>query len=581
VTSEIHLDPREAALLRDRRHYHLHVVTYPLARVAGALLVLVGVAVHNRFILHELDAGAFTRLAAVFIAYALLSWLALYLAWERARPVVDLGTVFMATDVVAWTCAIYASGGDRSWLFFLMIMRAADQRAASVMRVLAFGHFSVFCYGVMVIYLVLVEGRPVAVGSEAAKMLLCYAANLYLASTAGTAESVRRTLVTAIGVARESLARRDEALASVRDNEESYRALFETVSDPIMTVRLDGTITGVNRALEQATGYTRAELIGRHFGMLTTPVGMQLTEERRRRSLTGEDPGTVEVVGIHKDGTAVPYEARGAIMRGRDGQPLGAVAIYRNILPRKQAEEALERARELAEEASRAKSQFLASMSHELRTPLNSIIGFTRLLLRRLDGELTERQDAYVRSVHGSSSHLLALINSVLDISRIEAGKQELSVDEIDVRALVDECLEATRPFTMGKRVSLERDMPSDLPPLYADRLQMKQILFNLLSNAARFTEVGRVLVTAAVHGPRLHVSVADTGDGIPAADLPKLFQPFHRANTPTARAVGGTGLGLAITKRFVELHHGQIWVESREGSGSTFHVTLPLAPRV
>src|SRR5688572_28541283 len=172
-----------------------------------------------------------------------------------------------------------------------------------------------------------------------------------------------------------------------------------------------------------------------------------------------------EVVGFHKEGAAVPYEVRSAVMRDRDGRPIGAVAVNRNIVQRKQMQEALLQARELAEDASRAKSQFLATMSHELRTPLNSIIGFSKLLLRRLDGELTERQEAYVRSVHSSSAHLLALITSVLDISRIEAGKQELSVDEIDVRALVDECLEAARPFALGKRLTLEGDVPADLPP--------------------------------------------------------------------------------------------------------------------
>jgi PAS domain S-box-containing protein len=570
VNPEIYLDPREAALVRERRHRHLNVVVYPLARAAGMTLVLCGVAAHNLLILGTFDTVAYIRLAVGLAGYSVLSWLVLYAWRDRARRVVDLGTVFMAADVVAWTFAIYASGGDRSWLFFFMIMRAADQRAGSVRRVLAFGHFSILCYALMIAWLVVVEGRPVAMGAELAKMVICYAANLYLAATAGTAEGLRDRLVTAIRVARESLARRDEALASLRDNEQSYHALFETVTDPILTTDLAGTITRVNRALETATGYTREELIGRHYGMLTTTAV----------SHTSARPDAAEVVGVHKDGAYVPYEVRSAIMRDRDGRPIGAVAVYRNIVQRKQTEEALEQARELAEDASLAKSHFLANMSHELRTPLNSIIGFSKLLLRRLDGDLTERQESYVRSVHASSTHLLALIMSVLDISRIEAGKQELSVDQIDVRTLVDECVEAARPLVLGKRLTIERDVPSGLPPLYADRTQVRQILVNLLSNAARFTERGHVLLTVAVRDGELHLSVADTGEGIPAADMHKLFRPFHRASAGRARDVGGIGLGLAVTKQFVELHGGRIRVDSREGSGSTFHVALPITPR-
>ena len=228
-------------------------------------------------------------------------------------------------------------------------------------------------------------------------------------------------------------------------------------------------------------------------------------------------------------------------------------------------------------EASRLKSQFLASMSHELRTPLNSVIGFSKVLLNRLDGDLTERQEAYIRSVYNSSTHLLQLINGILDFSRSEAGKLEMHPENIDMHELVDECVESSLPLVREKRLKIEKDVPLELPVLVADRTKIKQILLNFLSNALKFTTEGRVVVQVRPEPNAVHVSVADTGIGIRDSDLERLFEPFRRLDSPLAREAGGTGLGLTISKRFVELHGGRIWAESRENHGSTFHFTVPL----
>jgi signal transduction histidine kinase len=238
----------------------------------------------------------------------------------------------------------------------------------------------------------------------------------------------------------------------------------------------------------------------------------------------------------------------------------------------------LEEAKTEAETANRFKTQFLAVMSHELRTPLNSIIGFARVLLKRLDGDLTEQQEAHLRTLHASGVHLLHLINSILDMASIESGKIDLRVEKVDMRALVDECLEAAEALARGKDLVIQADVPPALPRLDADRMKVKQIMLNLVSNAIKFTIAGRVLVTVRTEPDAMHVTVADTGVGIPADDLRKLFEPFHHRESPVARESGGTGLGLAISKRFVELHRGRIWVETTEGRGSTFHFTIPLA---
>jgi signal transduction histidine kinase len=264
-----------------------------------------------------------------------------------------------------------------------------------------------------------------------------------------------------------------------------------------------------------------------------------------------------------------------------DDQELEVLAVLAN-----QVAISLENARlyeELSEtnaelmQASRLKSQFLASMSHELRTPLNSIIGFSKVLLNRFDGELTERQETYIRSVHNSGAHLLQLINGILDFSRIEAGKLEMISEEVDLHELIDECIESSMPLARGKQMKVEKNVPLELPPLSGDRTKIKQILLNLLSNAIKFTGQGRVLVSVVPELDAIRVSVADTGIGIREDDLARLFEPFQQLDNPLARSAGGTGLGLAISKKFVELHGGRIWAESRENQGSTFHFTLPL----
>jgi signal transduction histidine kinase len=264
-----------------------------------------------------------------------------------------------------------------------------------------------------------------------------------------------------------------------------------------------------------------------------------------------------------------------------DGDELELLAVLGS-----QAAVALENARlyeELSEsnvrlaEASRHKSRFLAGMSHELRTPLNSITGFSKLLLNGVDGDLTPLQQSYVQSIHTSSTHLQQLVNGVLDLSRIEAGKLELQREVVDVATLVEECLDSARALADGKPLRIDGDVPGGIPAVDADRTKLKQVVLNLVANAVKFTPSGRILVRVRAECAGLHLMVADTGPGIPAADVPRLFEPFTRIEH-TARETDGTGLGLMLSRRLVELHGGRIWVESRERQGSTFHVTLPAA---
>jgi GAF domain-containing protein/CheY-like chemotaxis protein len=234
---------------------------------------------------------------------------------------------------------------------------------------------------------------------------------------------------------------------------------------------------------------------------------------------------------------------------------------------------ALERMREV----DRLKTQFLANMSHELRTPLNSIIGFSRVILRGIDGPLTELQQADLTAIHNSGQHLLGLINDILDLSKIEAGKMELTMEDVDLAEVTRGVMSTAIALVKDRPVELRQELPADLPLVRADSRRIRQVVLNLVSNAAKFTEKGHITVRAAVHPHEVQVSVLDTGIGIPADKLEHIFEEFTQVDASTTRKAGGTGLGLAITRHFVEMHGGRIWVDSEVGAGSTFTFTLPL----
>ena len=239
----------------------------------------------------------------------------------------------------------------------------------------------------------------------------------------------------------------------------------------------------------------------------------------------------------------------------------------------KLAQESFKEMRELES----LKSQFLANMSHELRTPLNSIIGFSRVILKGIDGPITDLQSQDLTAIYNSGQHLLGLINDILDFSKIEAGKMELSFEEIDIANLIKSVMSTVMGLIKDKPVRLEEELEADLPTVKADTMRVRQILINLFSNASKFTDEGTIKVTAQKKGSSVLISVIDSGPGISKKDQEKLFQAFSQVDASVTRATGGSGLGLSISKQLVTMHGGEIGLESEEGEGSTFFFTLPI----
>jgi signal transduction histidine kinase len=231
------------------------------------------------------------------------------------------------------------------------------------------------------------------------------------------------------------------------------------------------------------------------------------------------------------------------------------------------------------EATSAAKSQFLANMSHEFRTPLNAIIGFTEVLQDQIPGPLNAEQVEYLGDVHNAGQLLLRLINDVLDLAKVEAGRLELFYETFPVAQTVREAVTALRGAAEKKGLAIQLNLPPDLGLITADQIRLKQILFNLLSNAVKFTDRGGVNVSAAIEDGQLHLAIADTGIGIRTEDMQRIFVEFSQVDDSHARRHEGTGLGLALSRQLVEAHGGRIWLESRFGEGSVFHVLLPLRP--
>jgi signal transduction histidine kinase/HAMP domain-containing protein/ActR/RegA family two-component response regulator len=304
---------------------------------------------------------------------------------------------------------------------------------------------------------------------------------------------------------------------------------------------------------------------------------VKLAEDEKLRSylgvpmiFRGQVTGVLSVQSLQPD-----------IYSESDMELLSTIAAQTSIaIENARAYQRLVQTAEELREVDRLKTQFLANMSHELRTPLNSIIGFSRVMLKGIDGALTDLQTADLTSIYNSGQHLLRMINDILDVSKIEAGRMDLSFDEMSLYEISQSVLSTARALVKDRPIELQAIIPEDLPSVWADGQRVRQVLINLLANAAKFTEEGRITVGAAVTAENpefVTVSVHDTGIGIDSDAQQKLFVPFQQVDASTTRRAGGTGLGLSICRSFVEMQGGRIWVESELGQGSTFYFTLPI----
>jgi len=392
-------------------------------------------------------------------------------------------------------------------------------------------------------------------------------------------------------------ARSERERSRVRESAR-FRELLEAAPDAIIEVDKSGNIVLLNRATEVLFGYGREELLGQPVELLI-PHGARVAH-RQHRQQYWECParrpmgGDLILEGLRKDGSLFPVEISLSPVEFEGGFRVSA--IIRDVSERRAAEERLRgiqkhhteelsakngeleaRNRDI-ERANRLKDEFLSGMSHELRTPLHTIIGFTELLQEQLEGPLNPKQHRFVDHILRDSQHLLALINDVLDLSKIESGHLDLHREHFAFPEALEEVLSSMRPRAKAKSIAVESVAP-DAVVIFADRLRCKQILFNLLNNAVKFTPDGGQVKVEVLSGPDgLTVAVSDTGIGIPIAEQPSVFDKFYQVGQRQAGGQEGTGLGLAITQRLVHEHGGTIALSSEPGRGSCFTFTIPAA---
>lgn len=368
------------------------------------------------------------------------------------------------------------------------------------------------------------------------------------------------------------VAERTEELVAINDEQ---RTIFESASTGIVLLR-DRVIVRCNRKLEEISGYEHGELVGKSTRIwYPNEEAFLVSGKDVYAQMAKGDTYRKEQQMLRKDGSL--YWVRLSLCAFDKNAPMkGAVGIIEDITDEREAAENLQKALEAAQAADRIKSAFLATMSHELRTPLNSIIGFTGIMLQGLTGPLNPEQHKQMTMVQKSSRHLLALINDVLDISKIEAGQLDLVPTDFALRPSIEKMVALIAPLAEQKGIALHTEISSDIGMMNTDQRRLEQVILNLLNNAVKFTAKGSVHLACQVTKDMYFLSVSDTGMGIRPEELARIFQPFYQINSGLSRKHEGSGLGLSICKKIVEMMHGSIEVESQWGQGSTFTLRLP-----
>jgi PAS domain S-box-containing protein len=382
-----------------------------------------------------------------------------------------------------------------------------------------------------------------------------------------------------------------ESEERLRSAEEKYRSIFENAVTGIFQSTPDGRYQSANPAMAKILGYESAKDLIESMTDIATQLYVKPTQRQEFVSYMTANGSVSEFEAqvYRKNGSIIWISTSAVVVKDKNDQLLYYEGTVEDITQRKQAEETLRKSKETAEEANRAKSQFLANMSHELRTPLNAIIGYSEMLQEDAEEMGYEDLSSDLEKIRKAGKHLLALINDILDISKIEAGKMELFLETFDVAQVIADVENTIQPLLEKNHNTIEVQCCSNIGFMYADLTKLRQALLNLLSNAAKFTEHGTITLTvqksetikdceSSENSDFIFFQVADTGIGMTIEQLEKVFQAFTQADASTTRKYGGTGLGLAITRHFCQMMGGDISVNSAPGQGSIFTIRLPVS---
>lgn len=357
-------------------------------------------------------------------------------------------------------------------------------------------------------------------------------------------------------------------------------AIVDSAEDAIISSDLNGAITSWNRGAQDLYGYQSGEMVGQQITILFPDGKVDGALAERITATQAGNPGeSYTTVRRRQDGSLVDVTVSLFPIRNHTGNVIGLSSITRDITAWKLSEAQLQMALEAAQTANEAKSQFLAMMSHELRTPLQAILGYTEFLLADPTSQLTAEEREDLGYIQQGGLRMLTLINQLLDLSRLEAGRLEVARKAVDLSSVLELVRQDVAPQALKKALDLHIIIPSNLPAVLGDPERLRQILLNLVGNAVKFTERGSVTIQAMAKDEIVSISVTDTGIGMSPDELPQIFEAFRQVDSRLTRRHGGAGLGLAIAQRLAALMDGNISVESQPGVGSTFTLTIPAAP--
>ncbi len=608
---ELQVDAAEAQRRKQDRIVRLNTIVVPRLRAFGFGLNALGVLFHNYFVLGELSWAGWAQLAGVLAIYCAATWYLLQLFYADLRKYVDLGTVFLAADMWIISLVIYASGAERSWLFFFPLFRVVDQTPLTFKRTLAFAHLAPLSYLAVTAQVLFVDGRSIPLAPEIAKACFIYLGSMYVAFVARAAETRFRRTAEVIRLARRlivELERKSEALATssrelqaslevqaklADENAELYTTtqrekqrqsqILNSASDGIIFVDHGGRIVAANVRAGDLLGFDPASANGTEMARVVSrlySVGEGNSFLPTLQSLL-EEPWAGSQGELQQPATGRVLQWVAQPARDGSGGSAGLTFTFQDVTQQRDLLRQLEdksrllgEASRRSEEANRAKGEFLANVSHEIRTPLSAIIGMSEHMIDA--GPKPEM----IRRIRATADGLMAIIGDILDFSKIESRKLTLDTLPFNLRDVLRETIDTLGFRASEKGLSLTMEVFDDVPEaIVGDSMRLRQVLINLLGNAIKFTDRGevrlRVGVASRVPGEVcLHFAVIDTGIGIPRDKQDVVFDAFQQADGSASRRFGGTGLGLSISARLVELMGGDIWVESETGQGAAFRFT-------
>jgi len=613
---DLQVDRAEGERRKRSRLVRLNTRVIPQMRLLGFVCVAAAALIHDFVIYPGPDAFTWRpwfRLLEILVGYSIVSWYLLYLFYEDLRPRIDLGTLFLGCDMGFFSVAIHYTGAERSWIFFLPLIRVLDQSMETFKRAMVFAHLAPISYAVVLLYARFYEHRTFPVAPEIAKLAFLYMSSLYMALIARTGEARHRRssevirlakhLILELGEKSRALERSSKQLHDALDQQAALHTenarlfsatearearlaqIFHSTSDGIIFIGPDAKVEAANIRAGDLLGFDPTSVIGTDVMRICSrlySLGDGDSFEVILKSLL-PDPGPGGHGDLQQPSTGRVLHWVAQPTRDNAGGTVGLTFTFQDVTPTRDLVRQLEdksrlldETRRRAEEADHVRTDFLANVTTELRTPLKAI---ARVAGQLLDGgRPSDRQDP-MRRVKSSAESLLVTIDDLLDLSRIDGRKLTLARDPMQLRGVLEEVIETVESSAADKGLSLALDVRPEVPDeLVGDSIRLRQILVNLIGNAIKFTQSGdikvRVDVASQVAGEIcLHFAVIDTGVGIPRDKQQLVFEAFSFGEGPSPRR-GGAGLGLSISARLVELMGGDIWVESEVGRGSAFRFT-------